>query len=168
MSDAKAAGRELAPLVLRLALGVAFLLHGAQKLDLLRPDSALPKTALSDVSFDATRARIEGMADKWALEGWVPEAYKRPLTWGAAVAELVGGLLVALGAFTRVGALSIASVMGVAVWKVHGPHGFFAQNSGYEYNALILAVCAYLLLAGPGKLALDSTLLKKKEGPPQK
>lgn len=165
MSDARAAGAELAPLVLRLVLGVAFLLHGAQKLDLLEPDRAHPKTSLDSVSWTATQDRVHREADRWVQSGRVPESYKRPAVWAVASAELVGGLLVLLGAFTRVGALSIAAVTALGVWKYHGANGFFVENSGFEYPALILAACVVLLLAGPGKVALDSTLLKKKEGP---
>ena len=64
------------------------------------------------------------------------------------------GLAVLIGVLTEFGAAAIAFTMIVAIWKVHGRNGFVITQQGYEYNLLILAVCAALILAGPGWLAL--------------
>jgi putative oxidoreductase len=121
-------------LVLRLVLGIAFVLHGSQKL------------------FGAFGGPgLGGFAQTLAGMGLpAPEL----LACLAAGAELLGGLAVLLGVLTEFGAAAIASVMIVAIWKVHGRNGFFLQNQGYEYNLMILGVCAALILAGPGLLAL--------------
>jgi putative oxidoreductase len=122
-------------LVLRLALGGSFLLHGSQKLF----------GAFGGHGLDAFSQMIGGLG----LPG-------SALLWGALAAgsEFFGGLAVLLGVLTEFGALAIAAVMIVAIWKVHGKNGYFSTDNGYEYPLLILAVCAALILAGPGWLAL--------------
>jgi len=73
----------------------------------------------------------------------------------AGLAETGGGLLLALGLFTPIGAALICSVMLVAV-TVHAKNGFFAQNGGYEY-AVVLGVAALsVAFTGPGSLSLDA------------
>jgi len=64
------------------------------------------------------------------------------------------GLFFAAGFLTPVAALAMASVMVVAIGSVHWRNGFWAGNGGYEYNLVILAVCAALILAGPGWMAV--------------
>jgi len=121
-------------LVLRLVLGVAFILHGAQKL--------LGLFGGPGISGFAQGLRQMGLP--------APEL----MAYLAAGAEFLGGLAVLLGVLTEFGAAAIAAVMIVAIWKVHGKHGFFLSQQGYEYNLMILGVCAALILAGPGLLAL--------------
>jgi putative oxidoreductase len=122
-------------LLLRLVLGGTFLLHGSQKL----------LGAFGGQGFGAFAASVARLG----LPG-------PPAVWAslAAGSEFVGGLAVLLGVLTEFGAAAIAFTMIVAIWKVHGRNGFFAGQGGYEYNLLILAVCAALILAGPGWIAL--------------
>ena len=122
-------------LVLRLVLGGSFLLHGSQKLFGVFGGKGMGTLVQLVGTFG-----LPGPPALWA--------------WLAALAELVGGLAVVLGVLTEFGAAAIAADMIVAIWKVHGKNGFFATQGGYEYNLLILAVCAALILAGPGWLAL--------------
>ena len=121
-------------LVLRLVLGVAFILHGSQKLfgAFEGPGIGAFAQALAGIGLPA------------------PEL----MAYLAAGAEFFGGLAVLLGVLTEFGSAAIAAVMIVAIWKVHGRNGFFLQQQGYEYNLMILGVCAALILAGPGLLAL--------------
>jgi putative oxidoreductase len=74
---------------------------------------------------------------------------------GEFLGEFLGGLLVALGLFTPIGALLIATSMVVAIATVTGKKGYWMGKGGWEYNALIIAVCIALILAGPGVDALD-------------
>ncbi|HEV8292149.1 MAG TPA: DoxX family protein [Tepidisphaeraceae bacterium] len=86
------------------------------------------------------------------------------LAWAAIAAELVGGVLLALGFLTRVSAFMILCVMGVAIWKVHLPsHQGFA---GMEMAVLYGAIAVAFLLSGAGRISVDGMLFcrgKKSE-----
>ena len=90
-----------------------------------------------------------------------PFGFMRPAwVWmaAAALSELVGGILIALGFLTRVGAFLIACVMVTAIAGVHWPGGFFAANRGYEYPLSLLAMSLALLIAGGGQASVDRAL----------
>ncbi len=92
--------------------------------------------------------------------GWLESIGFRPGKVQAAVAgtsELVGGLLLALGLLTPVGAALVITVMVVAIISVHLPKGFFVMSGGFEYNLVLLAAAAALAFTGPGAYSLDAT-----------
>jgi putative oxidoreductase len=76
----------------------------------------------------------------------------------AALGEVGGGLLLALGLLTPVAAALVIAVMIVAVVTVHLSHGFFAGNGGYEYNLVLSAAAATLAFTGPGAFSVDGLL----------
>src|SRR5438067_8670678 len=134
MTESRSLGRELAPLVLRMALGAIFIMHGAQKLGFFDPAPSWATTQAAVHNFSAGLAQMH-------LEPALP------LAWAAALTEFLGGVFCFAGIATRLAAAGIAVVMGVAVWKVHFAHGFAAKG-GYEYNFLILGVCFALVMLG--------------------
>src|SRR4029077_3634005 len=67
-----------------------------------------------------------------------------------------GGLLLATGLATPVGAALAIAVMVVAVVSVHLPKGFWVSNGGYEYNLLVVAAALALAFVGPGQYSLDA------------
>jgi putative oxidoreductase len=69
--------------------------------------------------------------------------------------ELVGGLLLALGWFTRTVAFVLAGNMAVAYFMVHGPRGFFPLLNGGELAIVYCFVFLYLWVAGGGEWSLD-------------
>ena len=69
--------------------------------------------------------------------------------------ELVGGLLLALGLFTRTVAFILAGNMAVAYFMVHAPRGFFPLLSGGELAIVYCFVFLYFCLAGGGPRSLD-------------
>jgi putative oxidoreductase len=71
------------------------------------------------------------------------------------LAELGGGVLLALGLLTPFAALAIASVMVVAIALVHWEKGFWVTKGGFEFNLLILATAAGLAATGAGRFSLD-------------
>ena len=88
-----------------------------------------------------------------------PFPFMRPAwLWmgAAAVAELVGGLLVIVGLLTRVGAFLLFCVMLTAVIGVHWP-AFFMPTGG-EYAIALLAMSLALLISGEGMASLDLAL----------
>jgi putative oxidoreductase len=80
--------------------------------------------------------------------------------WWAAVIELAGGLLVALGLFTRTAAVISSGSMAYAYFSVHQSNALFPIDNGGE--PAVLFCWAFLLIAcfGPGAYAVE-TLLKK-------
>ena len=68
--------------------------------------------------------------------------------------ELVGGLLLALGLFTRPVAFILAGNMAVAYFMAHSPRGFFPLLNG-ELAIVYCFVFLYLWLAGGGEWSLD-------------
>ncbi|QKE72328.1 DoxX family protein [Arthrobacter citreus] len=93
--------------------------------------------------------------------GWFDSIGMKPgvtIALFAGLAELVGGILFALGLFTPLAAIIITGTMVMAIIKVHGPNGLWATSNGYEYNLSLLAVAIGVALIGPGQYALDTFL----------
>ena len=77
------------------------------------------------------------------------------LYWFAAVLELVGGLLLVLGLFTRPVAFVLAGEMAFAYWMSHAPRSFFPALNGGDAAILYCFVFLYFVAAGPGAWAID-------------
>lgn len=78
------------------------------------------------------------------------------LGWYAGIVELVAGLLIALGLFTRPAAFLASGTMAVAYWYAHAPQNFFPVNNGGDAAILYCFVFLYLVFAGPGPWSLDA------------
>src|SRR5712672_2291910 len=72
--------------------------------------------------------------------------------------ELVGGLLLALGLFTRCVAFVLAGNMAVAYFMAHAPRGFFPLLNGGELAIVYCFAFLYFWLAGGGEWSLDRLL----------
>ena len=129
---------------LRLAMGAVFIGHGAQKV----------LGSFGGPGFNAFTG------------GQTPFTFMRP-TWfwlgAAAFSEFIGGILVLLGLFTRIGAFFIACTMLTAVAGVHFPAGFFMPR-GFEYPFTLLAIAIALLISGGGALSADRALMGSSSG----
>ncbi|MFL6560457.1 MAG: DoxX family protein [Bacillus sp. (in: firmicutes)] len=125
-------------LIIRLVIGVLFMGHGAQKLF--------------------------GWFGGYGLKGtggWFESIGVKPgitMAVFAGLAELIGGILFALGLLTPLAGILIAGTMLMAIIKVHVPNGLWATSNGYEYNLTLLAVAIGIALIGPGQYALDALL----------
>jgi putative oxidoreductase len=69
--------------------------------------------------------------------------------------ELVGGILIVLGLFTRPVAFILAGDMAVAYFIGHAPRGFFPLLNGGELAIVYCFVFLYLAVAGGGVWSLD-------------
>jgi putative oxidoreductase len=125
---------DAAILVLRLALGLMFAAHGLQKAFGLFGGPG-----------------IGGFSEMLSGLGFKPS-----LLWAyvAAYAELVGGILLAVGFLTRGAASVLLILIVVAAFKVHLSKGFFLSQGGFEYAFIIFSICLALILLGPGKFTL--------------
>jgi putative oxidoreductase len=136
----KLAGLNVGLLLLRLALGGIMMAHGIRK---VYPDPG---------------AGVQKFSDFVAKLG---VGYPYAMACAAVAAEIVGGLLVIVGLFSRLGALSIAGVMFVAIFTVHWQNGFWIPHTaapsgtvavGYEYSLALLAMALCVVCAGPGSM----------------
>lgn len=121
--------------LIRVMVGIVFLVHGLQKLLV---------------------SGFGGTAEFFASLGI-------PLPMVAAVVvtfvEILGGAALILGLATRWVAVPLAIDMLVAIPLVHLPNGFIAvPNGGYEFALLLLVSNVSLVVAGAGALALDNLL----------
>ena len=128
---------DLSLLAVRVTSGVIFAAHGAQKLFGAFDGPGLAKT-------------VEQMG---------------PMGYPVTIGEFFGGLGLVVGFLTRFSAGSLIVIMIGAIATVHGEHGFFLQNKGFEYNLALIGLLLPTLLAGPGKHAVGRFLpLPKRAG----
>ncbi len=125
-------------LVARLVLGLAMAAHGSQKL----------LGWFGGYGIKGTGGFFESL-------GFRPGA---AFATAAAVSEVAGGLLVALGFLGPVGPALIVGVMIVAAVTVHLKNGFFAGSNGIEIPFLYAGGAVALALAGPGLYSVDALL----------
>jgi putative oxidoreductase len=89
-----------------------------------------------------------------------PPAMSAP--WFAGLFELIGGVLIAIGLFTRPAAFLVSGMTAVAYFMVHAPKSFYPLVNGGELAVLYCFVFFYLIFAGPGPWSLDAKL--KQDG----
>jgi len=118
-------------LMLRLALGAVFFMHGWQKLTMIGPAGVAGFLGSMGVPLPGLNALL--------LIG----------------VELVGGLLVMTGAVTRVTAALQVFAMLVATLLVHLPNGFFLPN-GVEFTLTLMLASLALTMTGPGRYSVDA------------
>jgi putative oxidoreductase len=82
----------------------------------------------------------------------------------AAVIEIVGGGLIALGLFTRVAAFICAGQMAAAYFIAHAPQSFWPGINGGDAAILFCFLFLYLAAAGPGPWSLDAVWKRRNEG----
>lgn len=136
--------RDAAALILRLAAGLIFLPHGWSK--------------------------VAGAGGSAAFAADIAASYGIPAILGhvAAWAEVAGALLLVAGLLTRVDALLLACTMFVAAFVVQLPDALFevppgaiklfVAIRGIELPLAMFAICAAVLLTGPGRISLDHVL----------
>jgi len=124
---------DVAPLLLRLAIGPVLAVHGG-------------------------RAVVGGMEP---LAAAVRAAGGHPaLAYPAAYLALAGGVLLTLGLGTRWAALAGAIAAGADLVLFQAGRGPLAEP--FQLRLLVLAGALALVLAGPGRLALDRGWLKRE------
>ena len=73
----------------------------------------------------------------------------------AGIVELVAGLLITIGLFTRPAAFIASGTMAVAYWMAHAPQNPFPVNNMGDAAVLYCFVFLYLVFAGPGSWSVD-------------
>jgi putative oxidoreductase len=111
--------------VLRVVAGLLFLEHGTGKL----------------FGFPA-----------WPAHGG-PAMFQ--LEWFAGIIESLGGLLVALGLFTRPAAFLMSGEMAIGYWLFHAPRNVFPLLNGGDAAVLYCFLFLYFFVAGGGAWSVD-------------
>ncbi len=80
-----------------------------------------------------------------------------------AVIEVIGGLCILLGLFTRPAAFLCSGMMAVAYWQFHAPNGTWpAQNFGMP-AVLLCFIFLYIAAEGGGPWSLDAQIFGKSQ-----
>jgi putative oxidoreductase len=122
--------------VLRVVLGITFILHGGQKLFVFG---------------------FAGVSGAFAQMGIPAPGLLGPFV---ALVEFFGGIAILLGLLTRLAALGIGATMVVAILTVHLKNGFFAPT-GVELPLALLASAIALIITGAGDFSLDAVIGKR-------
>jgi putative oxidoreductase len=117
--------------ILRIMSGLLFLEHGTSKL------LGIPPAAMH------------------AAPSAPPPAFMMLLMHSSGVIELVGGVLLTIGLFSRFTAFILSGEMAVAYFMAHAPNGFFPMVNKGEIAVLYCFVFLYLAAAGGGPWSLD-------------
>ncbi len=80
-----------------------------------------------------------------------------PLMLAAGALELIGGILIVLGLFTRVTAFVLAGMMAVAYFMAHLPSSVFPVQNGGEAAVLFCFIFLYLAAVGAGPYSIDAS-----------
>ncbi len=75
--------------------------------------------------------------------------------------ELVGGICLIIGLFTRFFAAALAIEIGIALLVAHLPKGYSVGAGGYEYVLLIGVVLLAIAMRGGGRYSVDAMLRKE-------
>jgi putative oxidoreductase len=128
---------DIALAIVRVAVGIMFAAHGAQKL----------------FGFG-----LGGVIGFFAKSGIPMPVISGPLV---TFVELLGGLALILGLLTRLAALGLAVDMLGALLLVHIGAGFFLPQ-GFEYVFVLIAVTVALALVGPGAYSVDAAIARRR------
>ena len=77
------------------------------------------------------------------------------LSSAAATIEIVGGVLIMIGLFTRPAAFICSGTMAVAYWMAHGMNALFPIANGGELATLFCFVFLYIAARGAGIWSID-------------
>ena len=73
----------------------------------------------------------------------------------AGAIEIVAGLMILFGFFTRPAAFIASGLMAVAYWMAHAPSDLFPSNNAGDAAILFCFVFLYLVFAGPGAWSIN-------------
>src|SRR6266699_301277 len=122
-------------LILRLVAGLTLAAHGAQKFGWF-----------GGSGFSGTAKALQKLG------------FKLPWFWTSLtiLGEVGGGLSLAFGFLTPLGAAGAVGAMFMAIAKVDWKHGFWNRNHGLEFPLQLLASSLVIGLVGPGSYSLDA------------
>jgi putative oxidoreductase len=142
---------DVAGLLLRAALGGVFIYHGLVKI--LGEGSEWGANWLSV---------LLGAPNLYAEPTPFLTAVQLTVAWG----ELLGGVALGVGLLTRLAACVMILIQILAAYFAIAYQSFsMTKGGGAEYNLVLLAMCAAVLILGGGRFSVDCLLLRgRREG----
>ncbi len=128
-----------AHVLIRVALGLVLIPHGAQKLFGWFGGPGMNG--------------FMGVLQKFG--------YSSIFAWPIALLEFFGGILLIIGLFTRPVALLVLIFMLEAARFHYGVGGFFWTARGNEYPLILCALSLYLIIRGSGPYSVDAAMSKE-------
>ena len=128
--------------ILRIVLGIAFVVHGWSKLN----------------------GGVDGVAGFFG--GMLGIPLPGLMAWVVTIVELVGGLLLIVGALTQiVGILLVLDMLGAILFAFLLRGAPFIENGqiSWEKEAVFAAAALCLVLAGPGAWSVDDVMTGSRE-----
>ena len=125
-------------LIIRIVIGLTMAAHGAQK-------------AFGWWSGPGP----DGWTGAMTHMGFRPAAGWAAVSTGA---ELVGGLMLAVGFATPLAVAILTAQLIVIIFQVHWANGFFNTKGGIEFPLVLLAGVIGIALTGPGSISVDALL----------
>ena len=98
-----------------------------------------------------------GMQKVFGFPGQMPPGVPAFIIWVAGPIELVGGVLVMIGLFTRWAAFVSSGQMAFAYWMAHGTKAFLPFLNGGEPAVLYCFVFLFISARGPGIWSVDGS-----------
>ncbi|MFP4369083.1 MAG: DoxX family protein [Candidatus Kapaibacterium sp.] len=143
MNGTEQKGLHTGLLLLRIGLGIMMVIHGSLKF-------AGGEEALT---WTGSAVSIFGFSSGHMFFGII-----------AAMIEIIGGLLLALGFFHKLAALALLLVMIMAsIYEINANTGFSDTFVKASHPVKIGIVYLSLIISGPGKYSLDNRIFNKKQ-----
>ena len=134
----------------------------------MNTDASLKENVLHDITHWGIRASIGAIFiihslkkfdpswQEWLMSIGMPPEMQLPI----ALAEFIGGILLIIGALTRVTGSVFAVILLGAIFHIRWENGFFVSQGGWEWDLVMLAAVLAIIVAGPGRISI-SHLVKK-------
>ena len=135
--------------LLRIVTGLLFLQRGTQKIlhfpaPLAPPGGAARAAAAGAAKAAQAAPSLAGMLAPWS--GWF---------------ELIGGVLIVIGLFSRPVAFLLSGEMAIAYFTAHFPRSPLPILNGGDLAVEFCFVFLYFAFAGPGPISLDGMMKKR-------
>lgn len=134
----------------------------------MNTEATLKKTMLHDITHWGISASIgvifivhslkkfDPSWQEWLISIGIPPEMQLPI----ALAELIGGIFLVVGVFTRVTSVVFSIILLGAIFHIRWENGFFISKGGWEWDFVMLAAVLAIMVAGPGRISI-SHLIKK-------
>src|SRR5699024_3617 len=126
--------RDATLLIFRVVLGLVFIAHGIDKFFFPGMDDTIGQFS----AWGIPRSQV------WA--------------WVVAIGELAAGVMLVIGLLATFAAGMLALLSASSIYFVHFSNGFFVEEGGFEYAAVLCVALLMIVVFGSGRASLDGVL----------